>query len=146
MRTLGLLAVATILLTGSSVLAAEVIQGQPDGLLVQKQMNQRASKITIEVLNDYLEPVYLEGVESLKGQITFSDGSRQNVEFRADDWSSTSDGSEIDYLSNTFSYRAPWITGDHEVDITVQVPLEGGFHELSFPCVASSVVASLSGM
>ncbi|MDP8244736.1 MAG: hypothetical protein P9L94_11685 [Candidatus Hinthialibacter antarcticus] len=100
-------------------------------------MNQRTSKIGIQILDQYKEPYYLNE-ESIKAYIQRENGENEIVYLQGegyvpDIW----EGENIGSGATVYSIRKPWVNTEHQVQIRVWIPLpDGDVQELDFDCAA----------
>lgn len=112
-------------------------------------MNRRAQKIGVQVLDRYEEPYYLDAAQ-LRATITRANGETSELALSGEGYEPAPQNME-DYAgqrpsATVYSAHLPWIRDEHEVALTVWVPLpDGNTYELAFACVAREPSPTHSG-
>lgn len=100
-------------------------------------MNQRTSKIGIQILDRYKEPYYLNE-ESIKAFIQRQNGENEIVYLQGEGYiPELWEGENFGNGATVYSKRLPWVKIEHNAKITVWVPLSKSREiNLEFKCVS----------
>ncbi len=112
-------------------------------------MNQRASKIGVQILSRHEAPYYL-GEAKLKASVSRPQQEPVTIWLIGEGYEAEPLGIE-EYsgqrsAATVYSARLPWVKDAHEAQLTVWIPLpDGRTYELDFRCVAETPSATHSG-